>query len=201
MGQAVCPPFVQGAWQHCWHWYRSTQPPACTATCDDADDSELDARLAALRRGKGATPDGEGSKAKRRETTTSKPEGVLSLLLPFSLLLPAHYCRCCRHRLVSPPLHPASCCLTTVLLRTTGHTPAAAAAAAAAPKRTYDYTNEAVHWEGGPAAGDLAFNIALGATLVALPLTVGAIARSAFVRYKFTDKRVSVVTKAPWESE
>lgn len=50
-------------------------------------------------------------------------------------------------------------------------------------------------------AADLAFNVALGATLVALPLTIGAITRSAFVNYKFTDKRVSVVTKAPWESE
>eukprot|EP00878_Enallax_costatus_P043585 GHUV01051610.1.p1 GENE.GHUV01051610.1~~GHUV01051610.1.p1 ORF type:complete len:154 (+),score=26.57 GHUV01051610.1:45-506(+) len=50
-------------------------------------------------------------------------------------------------------------------------------------------------------AGDLAFNIGLGATLVALPLTIGAISRSAFVRYKFTDKRVSVITTAPWESK
>lgn len=49
--------------------------------------------------------------------------------------------------------------------------------------------------------GDLAFNIALGATLVALPLSIGAAARSAFVKYKFTDKRVSVKTDAPWESE
>jgi hypothetical protein len=52
-----------------------------------------------------------------------------------------------------------------------------------------------------PAPGDLAFNIALGATLVALPLSIGAAARAAFVKYKFTDKRVSVKTDAPWESE
>jgi hypothetical protein len=50
-------------------------------------------------------------------------------------------------------------------------------------------------------AGDLAFNIALGATLVAIPLSIGAAARAAFVKYKFTDKRVSVKTEAPWESE
>jgi hypothetical protein len=50
-------------------------------------------------------------------------------------------------------------------------------------------------------AGDLAFNIALGATLVAIPLSIGAVARSAFVKYKFTDRRVSVKTDAPWESE
>jgi hypothetical protein len=49
--------------------------------------------------------------------------------------------------------------------------------------------------------GDLAFNLALGTTLVALPLTIGAVARTAFVKYRFTDKRVSVITSAPWESE
>lgn len=36
---------------------------------------------------------------------------------------------------------------------------------------------------------------------MALPLSIGAAARSAFVKYKFTDKRVSVKTDAPWESE
>jgi hypothetical protein len=43
--------------------------------------------------------------------------------------------------------------------------------------------------------------VALGATLVALPLTIGAITRAAFLKYKFTDKRVSVVATAPWDSE
>jgi hypothetical protein len=54
---------------------------------------------------------------------------------------------------------------------------------------------------GCASSGDLAFNIALGATLVALPLSIGAATRAAFVKYKFTDKRVSVSTTAPWESE
>lgn len=31
-----------------------------------ADDADLEARLAVLRKGKGATPDGEGAKAKKR---------------------------------------------------------------------------------------------------------------------------------------
>lgn len=52
-----------------------------------------------------------------------------------------------------------------------------------------------------PIAGDLAFNIGLGFTIVALPLTIGAIARTAFIKYRFTDKRVSVTTSAPWECE
>lgn len=44
-------------------------------------------------------------------------------------------------------------------------------------------------------------NVALGATLVWLPLTAAAVARKAFVKYKVTDKRVSVTTEAPWKSE
>lgn len=44
-------------------------------------------------------------------------------------------------------------------------------------------------------------NVALGATLVWLPLTVAAVTRKAFVKYKVTDKRVSVITEAPWKSE
>lgn len=40
-----------------------------------AGDDDLDARLAALRKAKGATPDKQGSKAQRREGT-SKPEAV-----------------------------------------------------------------------------------------------------------------------------
>ena len=51
--------------------------------------------------------------------------------------------------------------------------------------------------EGGPAQGDLILNIALGTTLVWLPLTFGAIGRSIFLKYKFTDKRLSVSDTFP----
>lgn len=34
-----------------------------------------------------------------------------------------------------------------------------------------------------------------------LPLTIGAVGRAAFVKYRFTDKRFSVTTTAPWKSE
>lgn len=113
------------------------------------DDDELEQRLAALRRAKGATPDKEGTKGQKKRPANASSSSSSS----------------------------------------------------SSPKKEYDYTNETVHWEGGPAAGDLAFNIALGATLVALPLSIGAAARSAFVKYKFTDKRVSVKTDAPWEKK
>lgn len=42
-------------------------------------------------------------------------------------------------------------------------------------------------------------NLAFGATILWLPLTFAAIGRAAFVKYKFTDKRISVATTAPWK--
>ena len=70
-----------------------------------------------------------------------------------------------------------------------------------APKRFYDFSNEKVYYEGGPHGGDLAVNLALGATLAWLPLTAAAVGRAAFVKYRFTDLRFTVTTTAPWNSE
>ena len=67
-----------------------------------------------------------------------------------------------------------------------------------APK--YDFSGEQLHWEGTPHRGDLVTNLALGATLLWLPLTAAAIGRGAFIKFRFTDKRVSVITTAPWKS-
>lgn len=64
----------------------------------------------------------------------------------------------------------------------------------------YDFSGEVVHWEGPPHRGDIAVNVALGTTLLWLPLTVASITRGAFVNYCFTDKRLSVITTAPWKS-
>ena len=65
----------------------------------------------------------------------------------------------------------------------------------------YDYTGETVFYEGTPHRGDLAINVALGTTLVWLPLTFAAISRAAFVKYRFTDRRLQVSTTAPWKGE
>lgn len=65
----------------------------------------------------------------------------------------------------------------------------------------YDYSNETLYLETAPSYGDLAVNIALGITLVWLPLTFAAIGRVAFVKYRFTDKRISVISTAPWKQE
>ena len=64
-----------------------------------------------------------------------------------------------------------------------------------------DYDGETVHFESGPHLGDAGVNLALGATLVWLPLTIAALGRAAFVKYKFTDRRLSVMTTAPWKNE
>lgn len=52
---------------------------------------------------------------------------------------------------------------------------------------------EEVYFEGGPHIGDLILNILVGFTLVGLPLAVGAIVRAFWLRYRITDRRVSVI--------
>jgi hypothetical protein len=51
---------------------------------------------------------------------------------------------------------------------------------------------EEVYYEGGPHIGDLILNILVGLTVVGLPLTVGAIVRALWLRYRITDRRISV---------
>ncbi|MBD2577227.1 PH domain-containing protein [Oscillatoria sp. FACHB-1406] len=51
---------------------------------------------------------------------------------------------------------------------------------------------ETTFYEGGPHIGDLIVNILLGFTVICLPLTVGAIVRALWLRYKITDRRISV---------
>lgn len=51
---------------------------------------------------------------------------------------------------------------------------------------------EEVFYEGGPHIGDLILNILLAFTVICLPLTVGAVVRAIWLRYRITDRRVSV---------
>lgn len=51
---------------------------------------------------------------------------------------------------------------------------------------------EDVYYEGGPHIGDLIINVLLGFTVICLPLTIGAIVRAIWLRYRITDRRVSV---------
>ncbi|MDB9313453.1 PH domain-containing protein [Spirulina sp. CS-785/01] len=51
---------------------------------------------------------------------------------------------------------------------------------------------ETAFYEGGPHIGDLIINILLGFTVICLPLTVGAIVRALWLRYRITDRRISI---------
>ena len=52
---------------------------------------------------------------------------------------------------------------------------------------------EEVFYEGGPHIGDLIFNILLAFTVICIPLTVGAIVRALWLRYRITDRRICVI--------
>lgn len=51
---------------------------------------------------------------------------------------------------------------------------------------------EEVYYEGGPHIGDLIINLLLGFTVICLPLSVGAIVRALWLRYRITNRRISV---------
>jgi len=53
--------------------------------------------------------------------------------------------------------------------------------------------HEEVYYEGGPHIGDLILNLLIGLTIVGLPLTIGAIIRALWLRFKITDRRVAVM--------
>jgi hypothetical protein len=52
---------------------------------------------------------------------------------------------------------------------------------------------EEVFFEGGPHSGDLVLNSFIGATLVGLPLFVGALVRKLWVHYRITNRRITVI--------
>ncbi len=52
---------------------------------------------------------------------------------------------------------------------------------------------EEIYFEGVPHVGDLITNILLGFTVICLPLTVGAIVRAIWLRYRVTDRRITVI--------
>ncbi len=51
---------------------------------------------------------------------------------------------------------------------------------------------ESVFYEGGPAKGDLIFNLLLGLTIVGIPFAVGAIVRALWLRFRITSRRIEV---------
>ena len=53
-------------------------------------------------------------------------------------------------------------------------------------------TNEEIFYEGGPAKGDLIINLFAGLTLLGIPFTFAAIVRALWLRYKITNKRITI---------
>jgi hypothetical protein len=51
---------------------------------------------------------------------------------------------------------------------------------------------ETVFYEGGPARGDLIFNLLLGLTIIGIPFAVGAIVRALWLRFRITSRRIEV---------
>ena len=57
---------------------------------------------------------------------------------------------------------------------------------------TLKLKNEKTFYEGGPAKGDLLINLVAGLTLIGLPFTFGAVVRALWIRFKITNKRISI---------
>eukprot|EP00245_Coleochaete_scutata_P016596 TRINITY_DN7818_c0_g1_i1.p1 TRINITY_DN7818_c0_g1~~TRINITY_DN7818_c0_g1_i1.p1 ORF type:complete len:234 (+),score=40.31 TRINITY_DN7818_c0_g1_i1:90-791(+) len=53
---------------------------------------------------------------------------------------------------------------------------------------------EVVYFDGGPHVGDLVVNLVFGLSVLWLPLTLASVARAFFLRYRFTNKRVTVLS-------
>ena len=53
-------------------------------------------------------------------------------------------------------------------------------------------TNENTFYEGGPAKSDLIINLLAGITLLGLPFTFAAIVRALWLRFKITNKRITI---------
>ncbi|KKI98115.1 PH domain-containing protein [Prochlorothrix hollandica] len=51
---------------------------------------------------------------------------------------------------------------------------------------------EEVYYEGGPHIGDVILNVLLSVFIVTIPLAVGAVVRAVWLRFRITDRRVSV---------
>ncbi|KAL5722699.1 hypothetical protein ACHQM5_006185 [Ranunculus cassubicifolius] len=55
-------------------------------------------------------------------------------------------------------------------------------------------SEESIYFDGGAHYGDLVANLLLGFTLFWLPLTLAAVSRAFFLRYRFTNLRVTVIS-------
>ena len=54
--------------------------------------------------------------------------------------------------------------------------------------------SEEIFYEGGPAKADLIINLLAGISLIGLPFTFGALVRALWIRFKITNKRISITS-------
>ncbi|WP_016948890.1 PH domain-containing protein [Anabaena sp. PCC 7108] len=52
---------------------------------------------------------------------------------------------------------------------------------------------EEIYYEGGPHIGDLVLNLLIGLTIIGIPLAIGSIVRALWLRFRITDRRISVI--------
>jgi hypothetical protein len=52
--------------------------------------------------------------------------------------------------------------------------------------------SEDVYFEGGPHIGELIIGLLLGLTVICLPITAGAVVRALWLRYRITNRRITV---------
>ena len=64
-----------------------------------------------------------------------------------------------------------------------------------------DWGVEKIVYEGPPARGEVVANVAMSWTLVWLPLAIQAVGRALWLKYKITDKRVTVISESPLRKE
>ncbi|KAK7307127.1 hypothetical protein VNO77_39923 [Canavalia gladiata] len=62
------------------------------------------------------------------------------------------------------------------------------------PSTAQKPTGETIFFDGGAHYGDLLANLLLGFTLLWLPLTLAAVSRAMYLRYRFTNLRVTVIS-------
>lgn len=192
-----------------------------------SDDGDFDKRLDALKKGKGAQRNTKRRQEKgAQKVSDSKPSAKKSKMVITVLstkhtrlyhnMHDAQSCPVWHARKRTSKAHQSCLCtdgLETkhfahflVMLHTQDYSCSPPSHTQLIPRRfiagpKYDFSEEQLHFESGPHKGDLAVNVALGATLLWLPLTAAAVGRGAFVKYRFTDKRISVITNAPWKKE
>ncbi|XP_059655895.1 uncharacterized protein LOC132302910 [Cornus florida] len=117
-------------------------------------------------------------------SSTSAPIPILSP--PTSL---THHHQTLQFPSTSFPKHPLKSLRPTTKLHVSSPTGKPITAATAAKP-----TEEVVFFDGGAHYGDLIANLLLGFTLVWLPLTLAAVLRGFFLRYRFTNLRVTVIS-------